>query len=67
VEIFDDLPLSSLVDNTILCMHGGLSSHVSSVDDIRIIDRKQEIPCEGSMCDILWSDPEPCKPNNLAI
>ena len=25
---------------------------------IRAIDRKQEVPHEGPMCDLLWSDPE---------
>ena len=25
---------------------------------IRSIDRKQEVPHEGPMCDLLWSDPE---------
>ena len=25
---------------------------------IRAIDRKQEVPHDGPMCDLLWSDPE---------
>ena len=25
---------------------------------IRSIDRKQEVPHDGPMCDLLWSDPE---------
>jgi serine/threonine-protein phosphatase 4 catalytic subunit len=25
---------------------------------IRVIDRKQEVPHEGAMCDLMWSDPE---------
>ena len=25
---------------------------------IRVIDRKQEVPHDGAMCDLLWSDPE---------
>ena len=25
---------------------------------IRTIDRKQEVPHDGPMCDLLWSDPE---------
>ena len=27
-------------------------------DQIRTIDRKQEVPHDGPMCDLLWSDPE---------
>ena len=25
---------------------------------IRTVDRKQEVPHDGAMCDLLWSDPE---------
>jgi serine/threonine-protein phosphatase 4 catalytic subunit len=28
------------------------------VVQIRVIDRKQEVPHEGAMCDLMWSDPE---------
>ncbi len=28
------------------------------VAQIRTIDRKQEVPHDGAMCDLLWSDPE---------
>ncbi|KAF8538851.1 Metallo-dependent phosphatase-like protein [Trichophaea hybrida] len=42
----------------ILCVHGGLSPVIASVDSIRLLDRKQEVPHEGAMCDLLWSDPD---------
>jgi diadenosine tetraphosphatase ApaH/serine/threonine PP2A family protein phosphatase len=42
----------------VLCVHGGLSTLVDTVDKIRILDRKQEVPHEGAMCDLLWSDPD---------
>lgn len=42
----------------VLCVHGGLSPAIESVDKIRLIDRKQEVPHEGPMCDLLWSDPD---------
>ncbi|KAL3427244.1 serine/threonine-protein phosphatase C26H8.05c [Phlyctema vagabunda] len=42
----------------ILCVHGGLSPLIDAVDKIRLIDRKQEVPHEGAMCDLLWSDPD---------
>jgi diadenosine tetraphosphatase ApaH/serine/threonine PP2A family protein phosphatase len=54
-DIFDYLSLSALVDNRILCVHGGLSPTITSVDQIRTIDRKQEVPHDGAMCDLLWS------------
>ncbi len=28
------------------------------MDKIRLLDRKQEVPHEGAMCDLLWSDPD---------
>ncbi|CAG9327803.1 unnamed protein product [Blepharisma stoltei] len=57
-EIFDYLPLGALIDGKVFCVHGGLSPSVSSLDEIRAIDRKQEVPHDGAMCDLLWSDPE---------
>ena len=62
--LFDDprIPtpgsLSVLIDNRIFCVHGGLSPAIRNIDEVRYIDRKQEVPHEGPMCDLLWSDPE---------
>lgn len=39
-------------------MHGGLSPLIDTIDKIRLLDRKQEVPHEGAMCDLLWSDPD---------
>ena len=35
-----------------------MSPSITTIDQIRTIDRKQEVPHEGAMCDLLWSDPE---------
>ena len=40
---FDYLPLTGLVENQILCMHGGLSPSMDSLDHIRELDRLQEV------------------------
>lgn len=58
MSVFDTLPLSAVVDDSILCMHGGLSPSLDTLDQIRILDRFQELPHEGAMCDLLWSDPD---------
>ena len=42
----------------VFCVHGGLSPLVETIDRIRLLDRKQEVPHEGAMCDLLWSDPD---------
>ncbi|RIB29583.1 serine/threonine-protein phosphatase PP-X isozyme 2-like protein [Gigaspora rosea] len=57
-EIFDYMSLSAIIENKIFCVHGGLSPVIGSLDQIRTIDRKQEVPHDGAMCDLLWSDPD---------
>ena len=46
------------VESEIFCLHGGLSPSVETLDNIRNFDRVQEVPHEGPMCDLLWSDPD---------
>lgn len=57
-DLFDFLPLTALVDGQIFCLHGGLSPSIDTLDHIRALDRLQEVPHEGPMCDLLWSDPD---------
>mmetsp|Transcript_58715 Transcript_58715/g.190117 ORF Transcript_58715/g.190117 Transcript_58715/m.190117 type:complete len:319 (-) Transcript_58715:133-1089(-) len=57
-DLFDYLPLTALVENKVFTQHGGLSPNIESLDDVRKIDRIQEVPHEGPMCDLLWSDPD---------
>jgi len=57
-EVFDYLALGAIVDGRVFCVHGGLSPNLQSIDQIRAIDRKQEVPHDGPMCDLLWSDPD---------
>lgn len=49
---------AQVIDGRVLCVHGGLSPEVKTLDQIRLIERNQEIPHEGSFCDMMWSDPE---------
>ena len=57
-EIFDYLSLSAIIEDKVFCVHGGLSPSINTLDQIRTIDRKQEVPHDGAMCDLMWSDPE---------
>jgi len=57
-DLFDYLPLTAVVENEIFCLHGGLSPTLDTLSHIRILERIQEVPREGPMCDLLWSDPE---------
>ena len=57
-DLFDYLPIAAIIEGKIFCVHGGLSPLISTVDQIRLINRKQEIPHEGAYCDLMWSDPD---------
>jgi len=57
-QVFDLLTLAAIIDGKVLCVHGGLSPDIRTLDQIRIIARQQEIPHEGPFCDLMWSDPE---------
>ncbi|RYP31332.1 hypothetical protein DL767_005845 [Monosporascus sp. MG133] len=57
-QVFDFLVLAAIVDGEVLCVHGGLSPEIRTIDQIRVVARAQEIPHEGAFCDLVWSDPE---------
>jgi len=57
-DLFDYLPLTALIETQIFCLHGGLSPSIDTLDQCRQLDRIQEVPHEGPMCDLLWSDPD---------
>ncbi|KAL4498517.1 hypothetical protein ABPG72_019635 [Tetrahymena utriculariae] len=57
-ETFHYLPITALVEGQFFCLHGGLSPSIDTLDHVRQIDRIQDVPSEGAMCDLLWSDPD---------
>ncbi|KAH6608071.1 hypothetical protein Trco_004384 [Trichoderma cornu-damae] len=57
-HVFDFLVLAAIVDGELLCVHGGLSPEIRTIDQIRVVARAQEIPHEGAFCDLVWSDPD---------
>ncbi|KAL0958038.1 hypothetical protein HGRIS_000214 [Hohenbuehelia grisea] len=57
MESFCALPLAAVMNKQFLCIHGGLSPELNTLDDLRAIDRFREPPTHGLMCDILWADP----------
>lgn len=57
MDSFCALPLAAVMNKQFLCIHGGLSPELQTLDDLRSIDRFREPPTSGIMCDILWSDP----------
>ena len=60
MDCFNCLPVSALIEDRVICMHGGLSPDMSSIDQINQIIRPTDIPDIGILCDLLWADPEKC-------
>jgi serine/threonine-protein phosphatase 2A catalytic subunit len=50
--------MTAVVADRIFCLHGGLRPSIDTLDHARDLDRVQEVPHEGPMCDLVWSDPD---------
>ncbi|KAJ5811267.1 hypothetical protein N7474_007568 [Penicillium riverlandense] len=57
-QVFDFMTLGAIIDGKVLCVHGGLSPEIRTLDQVRVVARAQEIPHEGAFCDLVWSDPD---------
>ncbi|KFO23564.1 Serine/threonine-protein phosphatase PP1-gamma catalytic subunit [Fukomys damarensis] len=57
-DCFNCLPIAAIVDEKIFCCHGGLSPDLQSMEQIRRIMRPTDVPDQGLLCDLLWSDPD---------
>ncbi|EEC17062.1 serine/threonine protein phosphatase PP1, putative [Ixodes scapularis] len=57
-DCFNCLPVAAIVDEKIFCMHGGLSPDLQSMEQVRRIMRPTDVPDQGLLCDLLWSDPD---------
>ena len=58
-DCFNCMPVSAVVEDKIICMHGGLSPELEQLSQITELPRPTEIPEDGLLCDLLWSDPDP--------
>uniref|UniRef100_A0A0R3RYV3 Serine/threonine-protein phosphatase n=1 Tax=Elaeophora elaphi TaxID=1147741 RepID=A0A0R3RYV3_9BILA len=74
-DLFSIFPFSALIKNKILCMHGGLSPHLESLNDIRNIKMPvMDVFPDTLEQDLVWSDPkldikgfEPNKLRNVSV
>jgi serine/threonine-protein phosphatase 5 len=52
------LPLAHVLSKKVLVLHGGLFEKDGvKIEDLQKINRKQAVPQQGLMCDMLWADP----------
>ena len=57
MEMFDLLPVACCINGSYLCMHGGMSSDLTSFNRLNRIHRKREPEGEDMLLDLLWADP----------
>jgi len=57
-DVFNCLPVSAVVDEKIMCMHGGLSPELTSFQQVTRLVRPTDVPDTGIICDLLWADPD---------
>ncbi|KAK4286542.1 hypothetical protein QN277_003084 [Acacia crassicarpa] len=57
IDCFNSLPVAALIEERIICMHGGISPELTNLDQIQSLPRPTEIPESGLLCDLLWADP----------
>ena len=58
VDVFNCMPYSAIVEDKIIFMHGGLSPFLNNLGQLNEIIRPTDVPDEGLLCDLVWSDPE---------
>ncbi|GAV29840.1 protein phosphatase [Pichia membranifaciens] len=58
VDVFNTLPVAATIADKIFCVHGGLSPELKDLSQIKKIQRPTDIPDEGLLADLLWSDPQ---------
>jgi len=57
-DVFNCMPVCAVIDEKIICMHGGLSPELNHFDSIRNLVRPTDVPDTGLICDLLWADPD---------
>ena len=56
--LFNYLPLAALIEDRVLCMHGGIGRSISRIEQIAELQRPLKMEDGGLvLMDLLWSDP----------
>ena len=58
-RVFEFLPVAALVDNTVLCVHGGIGESLQSLQQLKELPRpaKVDLTRRSVLNEVLWSDP----------
>ncbi|EAY04669.1 Ser/Thr protein phosphatase, putative [Trichomonas vaginalis G3] len=57
MNAFDNLPIGIILNNEVLCVHGGIPRNINSREELYAIAKTDGEPNPGPVTDILWSDP----------
>lgn len=57
LKAFEFMPLVSIIDHKIFCVHGGISKHLNSIEDLNLIPRPISSPSIAVVHDLVWNDP----------
>ena len=52
------MPMVAIIDEKIMCMHGGISKDIQSMEQIEGLPKPCDVPDAGIVADLLWNDPD---------
>ena len=58
IDTFIQLPFCAVINDKILCLHGGISPTWHNLNDILTLSKPNEFFTQGILTDIVWSDPD---------
>ncbi|EFO94105.1 hypothetical protein CRE_07961 [Caenorhabditis remanei] len=58
-NLFNVFPFCAVIENSIICMHGGISEHLTNFSQFTAFKRPLEVPDVGVLADLTWADPDP--------
>lgn len=61
-DCYKYLPIAAIIDKSSFCCHGGLSPDFTTISEIENLSKPSNVPYDGALCDLLWSDPNTEEP-----